>query len=130
VAIQGIEDAIDFINRNPGCTTGELIADYAANAEARGAQRPSGVVIHTDGIGTLVRPRLGTGQLGTGQDDNIEIVPGMAFDFKPNLRLRRDFMHDVGTTNRAVQVGENILVTDRGARRLGSRALVPLRTRG
>lgn len=130
VAIQGIEDAIDFINRNSGSTTGDLIADYADRAEARGAERPSGVVVHTDGIGSLSRPRLGTGQLGTGQDDKIEIVPGMAFDFKPNLRMRRDFIEDVGPENRAVQVGENILVTDSGARRLGRRPLIPLRTRG
>lgn len=129
IAIQAIEDAMDFINANPGSTTGELITDYAAKAQARGAELPGGVVIHTDGIGSLSRPRLGTRQLGTGQDDNIKIVPGMAFDFKPSITLTRDFMQDVGPTNRAVQVGENILVTDRGATRLGTRRLVPLRTR-
>lgn len=128
VAIRAIEDAIDFINRNPGATTGELITDYAAKAQARGAERPGGVVVHTDGIGSLSRPRLGTSQLGTGQDDNIPIVPGMAFDFKPNIQMRRDVIQDVGATNRRVQVGENLLVTDHGAVRLGTRRLVPLRT--
>ncbi|MBO0847389.1 MAG: M24 family metallopeptidase [Nocardioides sp.] len=128
VAIQAIEDAIAFINANPGSTTGELITDYAEKAQARGAAPPGGVVVHTDGIGSLSRPRLGTSQLGTGQDDNIVIVPGMAFDFKPNLSMRRDVIQDVGATNRRVQVGENILVTEGGAVRLGTRKLVPLLT--
>ena len=130
VAIRGIEDAIDFINRNPGATTGDLVTDYADNAEARGAERPSGVVIHTDGLGTLVRPRLGPDDAGTGEDDNIELVPGMAFDFKPNIQMRRDVIEDVRAENRRVQVGENILITQNGATRLGTRKLVPLRTRG
>jgi hypothetical protein len=127
LAIRAVEDAIEFINRKPGCTVGELLTDFVDNAEARGAENPFGL-IHSDGIAPLTRPRIAPEHVGTGQDDNIRIVPGMAFDFKAIITLRRDFMQDAGPTNRPAEVGENILVTENGATRLGSRELVPLCT--
>ena len=130
VAIQAILDAIEFINKNPGAMTGDLVRDYVAKAQARGAVAPSGVVMLSSGVGALSRPRIGPSQLGTGQDDNIKIVPGMAFDFKSSITLQRDILQDVGPQNRAVQVGENIIVTEHGAVRAGTRSLVPLRTKG
>jgi Xaa-Pro aminopeptidase len=128
VAIQAIKDGIGFVNQNPGSTTGDLIAAVVDSAVRQGAEPPSGVLIHGDGVGNLSRPRLGAAQLGSGQDDNVTLVPGMAFDLKPAIIMQRSVIQDVGAQNREVQVGENILITETGAIRLGTRKLVPLLT--
>jgi Xaa-Pro aminopeptidase len=129
VAAQAILDGIAFINQNRGCTTGDLISAVVNSAVKQGAQKPSGVLIHGDGIGNLARPRLGASQIGTGQDDNIVLAPGMCFDLKPAIVMQRSVIQDVGPTNREVQIGENILITKTGgATRLGTRRLGPLIT--
>jgi Xaa-Pro aminopeptidase len=129
VAAQAIIDGIAFVNQNPGSTTGDLINAVVNSAVRQGAQKPSGVLIHGDGMGNLARPRLGRSQLGTGQDDNVVLAPGMCFDLKPAIIMQRSVIQDVGSTNREVQIGENILITKTGgAMRLGSRKLGPLIT--
>jgi hypothetical protein len=128
-AIHLFEDAVQFINSNPGLTTGALLSHYAAEADANGAET-TGVVLHSDGIGNLSRPRLGPDDVGSGEDDDIAIVPGMTFDFKPSIRMKSSVIQDVVATNRWVQIGENILITPTGAVRLGKRDLEPIRTRG
>jgi hypothetical protein len=139
VAVQSVLDAISFINENLGdATTGDLIGHVLEKARANGSeQKPSGVWIHTDGKDPLPRPRLGARDIDPTRppedrdgDDNIKIVPGMAFDWKPRFAMNPDVIRDVLPENRAVQVGVNIIVTDRGAERVGARKLVPLRTRG
>jgi hypothetical protein len=54
--------------------------------------------------------------------------PGHTFDFKPAVVLDRARTRDAGEKNRTVQLGESILVTAKGAVRLGTRALVPIAT--
>jgi len=54
--------------------------------------------------------------------------PGHTFDFKPSVTLDRAKIRDVGERNRSVQLGESILVTEKGAVRLGNRPLVPIAT--
>lgn len=53
---------------------------------------------------------------------------GHTFDFKPSVALDRAKFKAVAERNRPVQVGESILVTEKGAVRLGTRAIVPIVT--
>jgi Xaa-Pro aminopeptidase len=111
----------------PGKTTcGELVKRYAARLEELGGEDSSGVVLHSSGIGSLTRPRLGT--KNSVKDHDIVIRPGMTFDFKPALHLVRAKMADVAVKNRDVQLGEHFLVTEQGMVRLGARTLGPLPT--
>ncbi len=125
VAIKLFLDALALIV--PGKTTcGQLVDHYAAAVEKLNAEDRSGVVLHSSGIANLSRPRIGpTNSRG---DEGIVLVPGMTFDFKPAIRLKRDFIQDVKRTNRVVQIGDHILVTETGAVRLGRRELKPLTT--
>jgi len=125
VAIKVLQDSIAFIV--PGKTTcGQLVDHYAAIVEKLNAEDRSGVVLHGSGISNLSRPRLGpTNSRG---DSDIVLVPGIAFDFKPAIRMKRSAVEDVGRVNRVVQIGEHYLITDKGAARLGKRALAPLTT--
>ena len=85
VAIKVLQDSIAFIV--PGKTTcGQLVDHYAAIVEKLNADDRSGVVLHSSGISNLSRPRLGpTNSRG---DSDIVLLPGMAFDFKPALRMK------------------------------------------
>lgn len=130
VAIQLFNDAVAFINAHPGLTTGDLLSHYAARADELGAEDSGGVLIHTAGIGNLARPRVSPDEVGTGEDDNIPIAPGMTFDIKPSIRMKRSVIRDVGAENRFVQIGEHVLITPSGAVRLGRRRLVPMVTEG
>jgi hypothetical protein len=89
-------------------------------------EREGGVAIHTSGLGTLMRPRLGPAN--SRKESDIVLVPGMTFDFKPTVRLKRSEMKDVGERNRTVQIGEHVLITETGYIRLGNRELKPLAT--
>ncbi|MGH7818019.1 MAG: M24 family metallopeptidase [Candidatus Binatia bacterium] len=124
-AIKVLSDSIAFIA--PGKTTcGQLVDHYAALVEKLNAEDRSGVVLHSSGIGNLSRPRLGpTNSRG---DSDIVLVPGMTFDFKPAIRMKRNVSEDVRRENRIVQIGEHYLITDKGAVRLGKRKLEPLAT--
>lgn len=119
---KSIERAIAFIQ--PGKTT---YGDFQANNDKvfkELGERGSGTNTHGGGIGFLSRPRQ------SAQDNLVIMQPGHTFDFKPTVTLDRAKTKDVGDRNRPVQLGESILVTDRGAVRLGTRPLVPIATRG
>jgi Xaa-Pro aminopeptidase len=124
-AIKVLHESIAFIV--PGKTTcGQLVDHYAALVEKSSAEDRSGVVFHGSGISNLSRPRLGPSN--SRGDSDIVLVPGMAFDFKPALRMKRGSAEDIGRENRVVQIGEHYLITDKGAVRLGKRLLAPLTT--
>ena len=125
VAIKVLQDSIAFIV--PGKTTcGQLVDHYAALVEKLNAEDRSGVVLHSSGISNLSRPRLGPSN--SRGDSDIVLVPGMTFDFKPAIRMKRNVSEDVRRENRIVQIGEHYLITDKGAVRLGKRKLEPLAT--
>lgn len=112
--------AIAFIQ--PGKTT---YGDFQANNEKifkELGERGSGLNTHSGGIGFLSRPRQ------SAEDNLVVMQPGHTFDFKPAVTLDRQKIKDVGDNNRPVQLGESILVTDKGAVRLGTRPLVPIAT--
>jgi len=52
----------------------------------------------------------------------------MTFDFKPAIRIKRSAVQDVMKQNRALQIGEHVIVTASGVARLGKRELKPLTT--
>ena len=109
----------------PGKTTcGQLVDTYAKLTEKLNAEDRSGVVLHSSGIANLSRPRLGPAN-SRGESDII-LAPGMAFDFKPAIRMKRSAIQDVRKENRSVQIGEHVLVTASGVARLGKRELRPL----
>jgi Xaa-Pro aminopeptidase len=113
----------------PGKTTcGELVDHYAALVEKSDAEDRSGVVLHSSGIANLSRPRLGPAN-SRGESD-IVIAPGMTFDFKPAIRMKRNAVQDVTKENRVVQIGEHVIVSATGVTRLGKRELKPLATDG
>jgi len=124
-ALKVLQDSIAFIV--PGKTTcGQLVDYYAAQVEKSNAEDRSGVVFHGSGIGNLSRPRLGP--RNSRGDSDIVLVPGMAFDFKPALRMKRSAVEDIGRENRVVQIGEHYLISNNGAVRVGKRRLEPLAT--
>ena len=111
----------------PGKTTcGQLVDTYAKLTEKFNAEDRSGVVLHSSGIANLSRPRLGPAN--SRGDSDIVLAPGMAFDFKPAIRMKRSAAQDVRKENRSVQIGEHVLVTASGVTRLGRRELKPLTT--
>jgi hypothetical protein len=81
---------------------------------------------HSSGIGNLSRPRVGP-RAGS-EEFEIVLRPGMTFDYKPAVRVKRAKMVDVGAENREVNVGEHFLITEKGAVRLGTRPLEPITT--
>jgi hypothetical protein len=90
------------------------------------AEDRSGVVLHSSGIANLSRPRLGPSN--SRKESDIVLAPGMTFDFKPTIRIKRAAVQDVLKENRIVQIGEHLLVGPNGVVRFGRRALQPLTT--
>ena len=126
-AIKIFLDGVAFIR--PGKTTcGDLADHYAQTVAEHNAEDESGVVLHSSGIANLSRPRIGPAN--SRGDAPIVLAPGMAFDFKPAIRLKRNFLQDAGERNRVVQVGDHVSITESGAVRLGRRDLKPLATEG
>ena len=126
-AIKIFFESIAFIV--PGKTTcGQLVDYYATLSGKFGAEDRSGVVLHSSGIANLSRPRLGPSN--SRKESDIVLVPGMTFDFKPALRMKRETAQDVGRQNRTIQIGDHVLITPSGAVRLGKRELKPLVTEG
>lgn len=124
-AIRLFFDCIKFIV--PGKTTCGALADYyAAGVGKVNAEDQSGVVLHSSGIANLSRPRIGPAN--SRGDAPIVLMPGMAFDLKPAIRLKREALKDVSDNNRVVQIGDHVLITDAGAVRLGHRELKPVTT--
>jgi Xaa-Pro aminopeptidase len=91
----------------PGKTVKEICAPYDRRLVARG-ERPGALVIHSGGLGTL--PRGGS----SGATGKIVLQASMVFDVKPAFRL-----HNGGTA----QFGDSVVVTQKGARRLGRREM-------
>lgn len=115
-----IARAIAFIQ--PGKTT---YGDFLANNEkifGEYNEKGTGLNTHGGGLGFLSRPRQ------SAEDNPVVMQPGHTFDYKPTVVLDRARTKDAGERNRPVQVGESILVTEKGAVRLGTRPLVPMTT--
>src|SRR6266571_4300036 len=104
----------------------QFVDYYAKLTEKLGAEDRSGVVLHSSGIANLSRPRLGPAN--SREESDIVLAPGMTFDFKPAIRMKRGAIQDVGKENRVVQIGEHLLVGTTGVTRLGKRELKPLIT--
>ena len=102
------------------------MARYTELAREVGAEPPGGVLLHSSGIGSQ-RPRVGP---TTREDMDVVLQPGMTFDLKPTIVMRREVVSDIGAKNRSVQIGEHVVVTETGAIRLGTRALKPITTAG
>jgi Xaa-Pro aminopeptidase len=113
----------------PGKTTlGEFLKRHSARVEELGADDASTVMFHSSGIGNLSRPRVGP-KSGV-EEFEIVLQPGMTFDYKPAVRVKRATLADVGAQNREINVGEHFLLTTEGAVRLGAREIVPIATQG
>ena len=98
----------------PGKNIKEVLDFYVQRLRERGEtskRLASGVIIHFDGCGDL--PRIGPGQW-EGPEDAVW-QPGMVFDLKLDIVVK-------GTPFRA-SFGDPVLVTEKGARRLGKRKL-------
>jgi Xaa-Pro aminopeptidase len=85
----------------------EVCASFDRRLVARG-EKPGALVIHSGGLGTL--PRGGS----SGPVGKIVLEASMVFDIKPAFRLRNG-----GTA----EFGDSVVVTEKGARRLGRRKM-------
>ncbi len=117
--VKARENSLAFIQ--PGKTTYDGFEKYLRKALVdAGGGEGGGVAVHSGGLGQA-RPR-------GGRDNEMIMQPGHVFDFKPSLALQRAAIRDVGERNRSVQLGDAIVVTDKGVARLGTRPLVPIAT--
>jgi Xaa-Pro aminopeptidase len=91
----------------PGKTVKDVCAPFDKRLVARG-EKPGALVIHSGGLGTL--PRGGSAP----PFGDVVLKAGMVFDMKPTIRLKSG-----GTA----QFGDSVLVTEKGARRLGKREM-------
>jgi Xaa-Pro dipeptidase len=98
----------------PGKTISEVCDFCGKRMEARGA-RPGGVLIHSSGLGDL--PRSGPGRSEGPQDSVFQA--GMVFDLKPTIPIKQTHME--------AQFGDSVVVTEKGARRLGKRKMEIIR---
>jgi len=87
----------------PGKTIGEVCLIHDERQRARG-QRGGGVLFHS--------AELRTGSDRAGAD--VVLQPGMVFDIKPTFLMKSGL---------PIQFGESVVVTENGARRLGTREL-------
>jgi Xaa-Pro aminopeptidase len=94
----------------PGKSIKEFCDFYGEQLKARGA-RPGGVLVHSSGLGDL--PRSGPGRSEGG--DELLFQAGMVFDVKPAIPIKQ--------TSTSAQFGDSLVVTDKGARRLGKRKM-------
>ena len=106
------DDMVEWIR--PGRRFLDLCQFYADRAKARSPElSPSWVLIHSCGLGDS--PRMGLLRTET---RDLVIEPTMTFTLKPRIIVK-------GATPTA-QFGDPVVVTDRGARRLGRRTLRPV----
>jgi Xaa-Pro aminopeptidase len=109
----------------PGRTLAEMATETRRLLAEVGGTFAGGPFIHTNGLGAD-RPRFGLGGSvrATGADpmgnEELVIEAGWTFTIKAGVTLG----------DMAAQVGSPVTVTAAGARRLGSRALVPYSTGG
>jgi len=107
--IELFEEMVDWIQ--PGKRFIDLCQLYADRAKARSPElSPTWVLVHTCGLGDS--PRMGL--LRTETKDLI-IEPTMTFTIKPRIIVKG--------TKPTAQFGDPVVVTERGARRLGKRKL-------
>ena len=93
----------------PGKSIHDVLAVYDKRLVAKGA-KPGSLIIHSGGLGDLPR----TGSNGEGSD--VVLEAGMVFDIKPGFALKG---------RGEVQIGDSLVVTQKGARRLGKRDITP-----
>jgi Xaa-Pro dipeptidase len=95
----------------PGKSIKEFCDFCGEKLKARGVARPGGVLIHSSGLADL--PRCGPGRMEGG--DDLEFQAGMVFDLKPSVPVKQ--------TPTPAEFGDSIVVTEKGARRLGKRKM-------
>lgn len=102
-------ELVDWIK--PGKRYMDLCTLYAQKAKARSPElSPTWVLVHTCGLGD--GPRMGAGRSET---VDLVIEETMCFDIKPRIVAKG--------TSPTVQIGDPVVVTVNGARRLGKRTL-------
>ena len=102
----------------PGKTYKEFVDFYGQKQEARDT-KPQNVVLWTCGFGD--GPRSGPG--GRTEGVNLSFEAGQVFDLKPVIAVRNG-------NGALAQFGDSVLVTEKGARRLGTRKLEVITLRG
>lgn len=107
--------SIDLFNASldwiaPGKSYQEFFDFYGQKVKARGG-KPGGVVLWNDGFGD--GPRAGPGGRKEGLNDIFEA--GQVLDLKPIISIRQ--------TKATAQFGDAVVVTEKGARRLGKRKM-------
>jgi Xaa-Pro dipeptidase len=95
----------------PGKSVKEFCGYCGEKLKARGVARPGGVLIHSGGLADL--PRCGPGRMEGG--DDLVFQSGMVFDLKPSVPVKQ--------TPTPAEFGDSIVVTEKGARRLGKRKM-------
>jgi Xaa-Pro aminopeptidase len=95
----------------PGKSVKEFCEFCGEKLKARGVARPGGVLIHSGGLADL--PRCGPGRMEGG--DDLVFQAGMVFDLKPSVPVKQ--------TPTPAEFGDSIVVTEKGARRLGKRKM-------
>lgn len=95
----------------PGKSVKEFCDYCGEKLKARGIARPGGVLIHSGGLADL--PRCGPGRMEGGND--LVFQAGMVFDLKPSVPVKQ--------TPTPAEFGDSIVVTEKGARRLGKRKM-------
>jgi Xaa-Pro dipeptidase len=95
----------------PGKSVKEFCDFCGDKLRARGVAKPGGVLIHSGGLADL--PRCGPGRMEGG--DDLVFQAGMVFDLKPSVPVKQ--------TPTPAEFGDSIVVTDKGARRLGKRKM-------
>ena len=107
--IDTFHEMVDWIK--PGKKYIDLCKFYVQRVQARSANlQPDWVLVHTCGLGDS--PRMGTGRTET---LDLVIEPTMVFTIKPRVLIEG--------TKPTAQFGDPLLVTERGAERLGTRKL-------
>ena len=95
----------------PGKSVKEFCDFCGDKLKARGVAKPGGVLIHSGGLSDL--PRCGPGRMEGG--DDLVFQAGMVFDLKPSVPVKQ--------TPTPAEFGDSIVVTEKGARRLGKRKM-------
>jgi Xaa-Pro dipeptidase len=95
----------------PGKSIKEFCDFCGEKLRARGVAKPGGVLIHSSGLADL--PRCGPGRMEGG--DDLVFQAGMVFDLKPSVPVKQ--------TPTPAEFGDSVVVTEKGARRLGKRKL-------
>ena len=93
----------------PGKSIHDVLAVYDKRLVAKG-EKPGGLIIHSGGLGDL--PRTGS----NGEGSKVVLEAGMVFDIKPEFALKG---------RGVVQIGDSVVVEEKGARRLGKRDMTP-----